>query len=102
MADSITPLTSEPRTTSSSNIATTSPMASIGATKSRPAPPTLTSADANTESDLELKDMLRPSTLAAPDIMKLAQLGDENGIRSLLESGKIQANYADAEGITPL
>ena len=63
--------------------------------------PTTSTSDGNNGTDLELKDVL-PTNPPAPDVMKLAQLGDEAGIKALLESGKISANYADPEGITPL
>ena len=36
------------------------------------------------------------------DIMQLARLGDIQGIEKLYDSGKFDASYCDAEGITPL
>ena len=70
-------------------------------TKSKLAPPTLSAANDET---LELKDMLpsEPPPPPAGDIMRLAQTGDEVGIRRLLDSGIVSATYADSEGITPL
>ncbi|KAF3111017.1 palmitoyltransferase akr1 [Orbilia oligospora] len=61
--------------------------------------PTLSTTDVE-NTDLELSDVL-PNP-PQPDVMKMAQLGDEAGVRQLLDSGKIPANYADPEGITPL
>ncbi|KAK6341285.1 palmitoyltransferase akr1 [Orbilia brochopaga] len=68
--------------------------------------PTLSTSHATAANDadnaeMELADVL-PSNPPPPDVMRLAQLGDEAGIRQLLDSGKIPANYADPEGITPL
>ncbi|KAJ6263206.1 Ankyrin-2 [Drechslerella dactyloides] len=68
--------------------------------------PTLSTSHATAANDvdnteMELADVL-PSNPPPPDVMRLAQLGDEAGIRQLLDSGKISANYADPEGITPL
>jgi hypothetical protein len=53
---------------------------------------------------VELSDMLPggPETNAEEDIMQLARLGDIQGIEKLYESGKFDASYCDAEGITPL
>ena len=75
----------------------------LASAKSKPAPPALSSI-ARDDDTLELKDMLPsgPPTPPAGDIMRLAQIGDEYSIRKLLESGTVPANYADAEGITPL
>jgi len=69
--------------------------------KGKPVPPALSSSDDDT---LELKDMLpsEPPLPQAGDIMRLAQTGDEFGLKRLLESGIVSATYADAEGITPL
>jgi hypothetical protein len=36
------------------------------------------------------------------DIMQLARMGDIQGIEKLYDSGKFDASYCDAEGITPL
>jgi palmitoyltransferase ZDHHC13/17 len=36
------------------------------------------------------------------DIMQLARMGDIQGIEKLYDSGKFDASYSDAEGITPL
>lgn len=36
------------------------------------------------------------------DIMQLARMGDIQGIERLYDSGKYDALYCDAEGITPL
>ncbi|EPS38222.1 hypothetical protein H072_7992 [Dactylellina haptotyla CBS 200.50] len=62
--------------------------------------PTLSTTDGE-HADMELSDV-QPSNPPPPDIMRMAQLGDEAGIRTLLDAGKISANYADPEGITPL
>lgn len=64
-------------------------------------PTTSAAIDAQASADMELKDVPPPAP-PAPDIMKLAQLGDDVGIRQLLDAGKVTANYADTEGITPL
>lgn len=42
--------------------------------------------------ELELKD----------DILKLSMLGDEVAVKALLDSGKVSADWIDAEGIGPL
>lgn len=53
---------------------------------------------------VELSDMLPSGPEQSPeeDIMQLARLGDVQGIERLYESGKYDAKYCDAEGITPL
>ncbi|KAF3938206.1 Ankyrin-2 [Dactylella cylindrospora] len=64
--------------------------------------PTLSTTTTDGENaDLELSDVL-PTNPPPPDVMRMAQVGDEAGIRQLLDSGKVPANYSDAEGITPL
>ncbi|KAF3906358.1 Ankyrin-2 [Dactylellina cionopaga] len=63
--------------------------------------PTLSTTTDAENTDMELADVL-PSNPPPPDIMRMAQLGDEAGIRHLLDAGKISANYVDPEGITPL
>jgi len=56
------------------------------------------------DDQVELADMLPtgPKLDPAEDIMQLARLGDIQGIEKLYESGKFDASYCDAEGITPL
>jgi hypothetical protein len=53
---------------------------------------------------VELSDMLPGGlkTNTEEDIMHLARLGDVPAIEKLYESGKFDASYCDAEGITPL
>lgn len=51
---------------------------------------------------VELTDMLPGGPDPSEDIMQLARVGDIQGIERLFESGKFDATYADAEGITPL
>ncbi|KAH6712082.1 hypothetical protein BKA61DRAFT_609575 [Leptodontidium sp. MPI-SDFR-AT-0119] len=53
---------------------------------------------------VEMEDMLPSGPEQSPDedIMQLARLGDIQGIERLYESGKFDAKYCDAEGITPL
>tara|TARA_R110002060_G_scaffold25247_4_gene34468 strand:+ start:406 stop:726 length:321 start_codon:yes stop_codon:yes gene_type:complete len=53
---------------------------------------------------VEMEDMLPSGPEQSPedDIMQLARLGDIQGIEKLYESGKFDAKYCDAEGITPL
>lgn len=53
---------------------------------------------------VELEDMEQPDGAPSPDedIMQLARLGDIGGIQRLYNSGRFDASYCDAEGITPL
>lgn len=53
---------------------------------------------------VEMEDMLPSGPAQSPDddIMQLARLGDIQGIERLYESGTFDAQYCDAEGITPL
>ncbi|KAL7275745.1 palmitoyltransferase akr1 [Rhizina undulata] len=55
---------------------------------------------------VELKEMINsepPTELPLKDdILKLSMLGDEVGIRALLESGKVKADWRDDEGVGPL
>lgn len=53
---------------------------------------------------VEMEDILAAGAPAGPDedIMQLARLGDVQGMERLLDSGKFDGTYADAEGITPL
>jgi hypothetical protein len=53
---------------------------------------------------VEMEEILSLGSAANPDedIMQLARLGDIQGIEKLLDSGKFDGTYADAEGITPL
>jgi palmitoyltransferase ZDHHC13/17 len=53
---------------------------------------------------VELEDMLpsTPDVNPEEDIMQLARVGDIQGIEKLYDSGKFDATYCDAEGITPL
>lgn len=53
---------------------------------------------------VEMEEILASGTPANPDedIMQLARLGDVQGMEKLLDSGKFEGTYADAEGITPL
>jgi hypothetical protein len=83
-----------------------------GSSSSPKAPPTFVSqkasaAPASVDTDhVELHDMIvstPPAALALKDdIMKLAMHGDEIGIRALLDSGPLSADFRDAEGLTPL
>ena len=55
---------------------------------------------------VELRDMIA-STPPAPlelkdDIMKLAMHGDEVGLRALLDSGVVSADFRDEDGLSPL
>jgi len=53
---------------------------------------------------VEMEDMLPSGPEQSPeeDIMQLARLGDIPGIERLYKTGKFDAQYCDAEGITPL
>lgn len=53
---------------------------------------------------VELEEMLPsgPDATPAEDIMQLARIGDIQGIEKLYSTGKYDALYCDAEGITPL
>ncbi|TVY59700.1 Palmitoyltransferase AKR1 [Lachnellula suecica] len=53
---------------------------------------------------VEMEEILSAGSPVNPDedIMQLARLGDIQGIENLFDSGKFNAAYADAEGITPL
>ena len=53
---------------------------------------------------VELEDISSsgPEMNPEDDIMQLARLGDIPAIEKLYESGKFDASYCDAEGITPL
>lgn len=53
---------------------------------------------------VEMKDMLPsgPAIVPEEDIMQLARLGDIQAIEKLYDTGKFDAQYCDAEGITPL
>ncbi len=53
---------------------------------------------------VELEDIHPSGQEVSPDedIMQLARLGDIQGIEKLYQSGKFDAEYCDAEGITPL
>ncbi|KAK2624828.1 hypothetical protein QTJ16_006021 [Diplocarpon rosae] len=53
---------------------------------------------------VEMKDMLPlgPEQSPEEDIMQLARLGDIQGVEKLYASGKFDASFCDAEGITPL
>lgn len=64
----------------------------------------LANGPATGEQQHELRKM-SPSPSRLPveeDIMQLARLGEIGAIQKLFNSGKFDANYADAEGITPL
>jgi hypothetical protein len=67
--------------------------------KAAAAAPKLTDDD-----HVELEDILPSGPELNPDedIMQLARLGDVPAIERLYESGKFDATYCDAEGITPL
>ncbi|KAH8805592.1 hypothetical protein F5884DRAFT_799941 [Xylogone sp. PMI_703] len=56
------------------------------------------------DGQVELGDIESPSMDPSPDedIMQLARIGDIPGIQRLYDSGKFDASYCDAEGITPL
>jgi ankyrin repeat protein len=56
------------------------------------------------DTHVELEDMSHPGQDLSPenDIMQLARMGDIQGIEKLYDSGKYDALYCDAEGITPL
>ncbi len=56
------------------------------------------------DNHVEMEDMVSAGSEQRPDedIMQLARLGDIQGIEKLYESGKFDASYCDAEGITPL
>ncbi|KAF3915308.1 Ankyrin-2 [Arthrobotrys entomopaga] len=62
--------------------------------------PTLSTTDGDA-TELELADVL-PAVPPPPNVTRMAQAGDEAGLRQLLDSGKISANYRDPDGITPL
>jgi palmitoyltransferase len=53
---------------------------------------------------VEMEEILASGSAVNPDedIMQLARLGDIQAIEKLFDSGKFDASYADAEGITPL
>jgi hypothetical protein len=53
---------------------------------------------------VELEDIHPSGQEVNPDedIMQLARVGDIQGIEKLYDSGKFDATYCDAEGITPL
>ena len=74
-----------------------SPMIPNG--KAAPAAPKLSDDD-----HVELEDIspTAPELNPEEDIMQLARLGDIPAIEKLYESGKFDASYCDAEGITPL
>ena len=54
------------------------------------------------EDHVELEDILPDEPNLDEDIMQLARLGDIPAIKQLYDSGKFDATYCDAEGITPL
>ncbi|KAI5811242.1 hypothetical protein DFH27DRAFT_597047 [Peziza echinospora] len=60
----------------------------------------------SSEDHVEMRDMMSseapPNIPLEDDIMKLAILGDEKGIRDLLASGKVGADWRDEDGTTPL
>lgn len=68
--------------------------------KSTIAPPTV---DTDT---VELKDMMAstppPELELQDDIVKLSINGDEVAVRSLLDSGKVAAEWVDDEGLGPI
>lgn len=45
---------------------------------------------------------LEPALPVAEDIMQLARLGEIGAIQKLFDSGKCDARYQDAQGVTPL
>jgi hypothetical protein len=53
---------------------------------------------------VELEDIHPSGQEVNPDedIMQLARVGDIQGVEKLYDSGKFDATYCDAEGITPL
>ena len=56
------------------------------------------------DNHVELEEIIHQAQDFSPedDIMQLARMGDVQGIEKLYESGKYDAQYCDAEGITPL
>jgi ankyrin repeat protein len=56
------------------------------------------------DNHVELEEMNPSGQDLSPedDIMQLARMGDIQGIEKLYDSGKYDALYCDAEGITPL
>jgi hypothetical protein len=56
------------------------------------------------DSHVELEEIVHQGQDLSPenDIMQLARMGDVQGIEKLYDSGKYDALYCDAEGITPL
>ncbi len=56
------------------------------------------------DNHVELEEIVRQGQDISPedDIMHLARMGDVQGIEKLYDSGKYDALYCDAEGITPL
>jgi len=56
------------------------------------------------DNHVELSEILPSGPAVSPDedIMQLARLGDIPAIEKLYESGRFDASYCDAEGITPL
>ena len=60
----------------------------------------------SSEDHVEMRDMMAseapPRIPLEDDIMKLVVLGDEKGIRDLLASGKVGADWRDEDGTTPL
>lgn len=109
------PIQHRPQATTSNSASSTPGFSS---TKGAAVPPITVSGDL--EDQLELRDMIASSPTAEnmlggvgsgrdynslpleEDIMKLAILGDERGVRDLLASGKVDARYCDADGTTPL
>jgi len=68
--------------------------------KTGAAPPKVTG-----DGTLELENMEGAAETKLPlheDIMQLARLGEVGPVQKLFEEGKYDANYKDAEGITPL
>jgi hypothetical protein len=56
------------------------------------------------DNHVELEEIIHQAQDFSPedDIMQLARMGDVQGIEKLYDSGKYDAQYCDAEGITPL
>lgn len=62
-------------------------------------------ASVDTE-QVELRDMIAsappPQLALKDDIMKLSMHGDDIGLKALLDTGNVSANFQDEEGLTPL
>lgn len=77
-------------------------LSSLGSTDRRPA-----TSPRSTLEDVELSDAhngsaTNTSITLEEDIMQCARLGETGLLQKMFDSGKFNARYQDAEGITPL